>query len=181
MKKILSALFLLLLFSGCTEKKSHVFINNVGLCQAPIAMLHIGDIAIENSSRTFNISSEEIRVALVESLRETNCFSILSASNGDSDNEYLVNVKVNLSQQKEMVEKNIFKKEEKERLVMSMSLSAKNNGNSVFANSKSELLIDKSKILGFKNKADAQGDSRVVLHNATKKVSIALRNGFSKL
>jgi hypothetical protein len=99
----------------------------------------------------------------------------------ESKSEYLLDAKINLSQEKEVVEKNIFKKSETEHLVMLISLSAINNGNKVLANAKSELLIDKSKYLGFKVESDVAGDNRTILKNATKKVSVALSDGFSKL
>ncbi len=185
MKKILSVVFLLLIFSGCVDKKSVLRIDNLGLCSTPMAKLYINDVTVENSSQTFNIASDEIKTSLVNALNETNCFVVSTSQKSkeslESKSEYLLDAKVNLSQEKEVVEKNIFKKSETEHLVMLISLSAINNGNKVLANAKSELLIDKSKYLGFKVESDVAGDNRTILKNATKKVSIALSDGFSKL
>jgi hypothetical protein len=184
MKKILSAVLLLLLFAGCTEKKSVLYINNLDLCQAPIATLYLKEIDIKNSSKTFNIAPDEIRGALINSLKETNCFKVSPYNRNQSvtdDNEYILNAKVTLQQTEEVVEKNIFKKEKEELLSMAITLHASSDGRKVNAGSKSELLIDKSKILGFKNERDVAGDTKIVLQNATKKVSIALRDGFLKL
>jgi hypothetical protein len=184
MKKTVSAISLLLLFTGCVEKKSVLYINNLGLCQEPIATLYIKDLDIKNSSKTFNIAPEEIRTALIGSLKETNCFRVSSFNKNQflsSDREYIVNAKVALQQTEEVVEKNIFKKEKEELLSMSITLNASSDGRKVNASSKSELQIEGSKILGFKNERDVSGDAQTVLQNATKKVSIALRDGFLKL
>jgi len=64
---------------------------------------------------------------------------------------------------------------------MLISLNAHNNGNKVVANAKSEIVIDKSKILGFKPESDTLGDKRMLIKNATKQVSIAISDGFLKL
>lgn len=184
MKKILSALFLLLLFAGCTEKKSVLYINNLDLCREPIATLYLKDIEVKNNSKTFNIAPEDIKASLIASLKETNCFKVSSYSKNQylsSENEYIVSSKVTLTQSEEVVEKNIFKKEQEEMISMAITLNASSDGRKVNASSKSELLIEKSKILGFKNEKDVTGDTQTVLHNATKKVSIALRDGFLKL
>jgi hypothetical protein len=93
----------------------------------------------------------------------------------------MLDAKVILTQEKEVVEKNIFKKSESEHLTMAISLAAGNNGNKVTANAKSELSIDKSKYLGVNTKSDVDGDNKTIVKNATKKVSIALSEGFSKL
>lgn len=185
MKKVIFSTVLLLIFSGCVDKKSVLLINNLGLCSAPVAKLYINDVTVENSSQTFNISSDEIKISLVNALNETNCFVVstsqVSKNSLMSKDEYLLDAKVKLSQDKEVVEKNIFKKSETEHLAMLISLSANNNGNKVLANAKSELVIDNSKYLGFKPESDRAGDNRSILKNATKKVSIALSDGFSKL
>lgn len=178
MKKTLSVMFLFLVFTGCTEKKNVLYIDNLGLCSTPVAKLYLNDVVVENSSQTFNIAPNDIKDSLVDALNETNCFVILASHRSD---EYVVNTKVNLSQEKETVEETLFKKSEKERLVMAISLSANDSNSKVLANAKSELLIDKSKILGFKTGPDVTGDNRIILKNATKKVSIALKDGFSKL
>ncbi|MDO9267382.1 MAG: hypothetical protein Q7U00_09900 [Sulfurimonas sp.] len=185
MKKIIFSTALLLIFSGCVDKKSVLLINNLGLCSAPTAKLYINDVTVENSSQTFNISSDEIKISLINALNETNCFVVstsqVSKDSLTSKDEYLLDAKVNLSQDKDVVEKNIFKKTETERMVILISLSANNNGNKVLANAKSELVIDRSKYLGFKPESDRAGDNRSILKNATKKVSIAISDGFSKL
>ncbi|MBW6488847.1 hypothetical protein [Sulfurimonas sp.] len=185
MKKILSAGLLLLIFSGCVDKKSVLRIDNVGLCTNPMATLYINDINVQNSSETFNIPAEEIKSSLIAALNETNCFVVSTAkmtkASLESKSEYMLDAKVILSQEKEVVEKNIFKKSESEHLTMAISLAAGNNGNKVTANVKSELLIDKSKYLGVKTKSDVEGDNKTIVKNATKKVSIALSEGFSKL
>lgn len=185
MKLLISASFLLLIFSGCTEKQSVLYINNIGLCSKPMATLYLNDIDVQNSSKSFNIAPDEIRSALTGALQDTNCFNVFSAKKGsdslESKDEYLVNAKVNLYQEKETVEKNIFKKEEKERIGMMILLYASNNGNKVNASAKSELSAEQSKILGFKNEKDSSGDGQTILKNATKKVSISLTDGFAKL
>jgi len=184
MKQILSAVFLLLLFSGCVEKKNVLYIDNQSLCSEPMAILYLKDIEIKNNAKTFNIAPDEIRSALVGSLKETNCFKVFSFNKNrtlESENEYILNAKVTLNQEEEVVEKNIFKKEQQELISMAIVLHANNDTRKVNATAKSELLTDKSKILGFKNERDVSGDAQTVLQNATKKVSLALTDGFLKL
>ncbi|MDQ1263864.1 MAG: hypothetical protein QG559_865 [Campylobacterota bacterium] len=187
MKLIIPSVFisLFLLFSGCAEKKKVIYIENRGLCQSPATTLYIHDVTIENNSKTFNISANEIKLSLADSLSETNCYKVQladkDASSLENENEYVLNSKVSIFQDKEVVEENIFKKEEKERITLFIALTANNNGKKVYANAKSELLTDKSKILGVEKGVDAQGDKEMILKSATKKVSIALTDGFSKL
>lgn len=185
MKKIVSAALLLLIFSGCVDKKSVLRIENVGLCANPMATLYMNDIDVQNNSQTFNIPAEEIKSSLITALNETNCFVVSTAkmtkASLESKNEYILDAKVILSQEKEVVEKSIFKKSESEHLTMAISLAVGNNGNKVGANAKSELTIDKSKYLGVNAKSDVEGDNKTIVRNATKKVSIALSEGFSKL
>lgn len=186
MKKVISVLLLLLFFVGCVDKQSVLFIDNMGLCTKSIATLHVNALDIENNAQTFNVTPEEFTIALVNALRETNCF-VVSTAKVDamqilpSKNDYLLDTKMSLSQDKEKSEENIFKTIEKERLMMIITLKARNNGNSASANAKSEIVIDKSKILGIKPESDTEGDKRTLLKNATKKVSIALSNAFLKL
>lgn len=184
-KALLIPLFFLF-FSGCVDKKSTLMIHNMGLCEGTIATLYLNDVEIQNNSQTFNITHDELTISLVNALRETNCFNI-STSKIDNEetlkskDDFLLDVKVSLSQEKEVVKKNLFKKDEKENLLMTISLIANNKTITVSANAKSELTIDKSKILGFKTTEDAAVDKQIILKNATKKVSIALHNGFLKL
>lgn len=183
-KALLIPLFFLF-FSGCVDKKSVIFIDNMGLCTKSVATLYINSVDVQNNSQTFNATADEITLSLVDALKETNCFVVSSSKIGSvhslESNEYLLDVKANLSQDREVTDKNIFKKVEKEQLLMTISLLAHNKTTRVTANSKSELMIDKSKILGFKTEADPAGDKRTILRNATKKVSIALHDGFLKL
>ncbi|MDD5372181.1 MAG: hypothetical protein PHO62_02005 [Sulfurimonas sp.] len=184
MKQILSAIFLVLLFSGCVEKKNVLYIDNQSLCSEPMATLYLKDVDIKNNAKTFNIAPDEIRSALIGSLKETNCFKVFSYNKSrtlESDKEYILNAKVTLTQEEEVVEKNIFKKEQKELITMAVVLQAYNENKKVNATAKSELSTDKSKILGFKNERDVTGDSQTVLQNATRKASLALTDGFIKL
>ena len=186
MKKVLSALLLLLFFVGCVDKQSVLFIDNMGLCTKSMATLHVDALMIENNAQTFNVTPEEFTIALVNALKETNCFVVSTAKvDGThmlpSKNDYLLDTKVSLSQDKERSEENIFKSVEKQRLLMIITLQSRNNGNRASANAKSEIVIDKSKILGIKPESDVEGDKRTLLKNATKKVSIALSNAFLKL
>lgn len=184
MKQILSAIFLVLLFSGCVEKKNVLYIDNQSLCSEPMATLYLKDIDIKNSAKTFNIAPDDVRSALISALKETNCFKVFSFNKSrtlESDNEYVLNAKVTLNQEEEVVEKNIFKKEQKELISMAIVLQANNDNKKVNATAKSELLTDKSKILGFKNERDVSGDNQTVLQNATRKASLALTDGFIKL
>lgn len=186
-KLVLWSVFLafMLLFSGCAEKKRVIYIPNRGLCQSPTTTLYINDVNIQNHSRTFNISANEVKLSLADALSETNCYKVLlanaDASSLQSEDEYVLDTVVDMYQDKNVVEENIFKKEEKEKLTMFISLVARNNGNKVSANAKSELFIDKAKYLGVERGVDERGDKDLILNTATKKVSMALREGFLKL
>lgn len=186
MIKVLLIPLFFLFFSGCVDKKNVIFIDNMGLCTKPSVILHINDVEIQNNSQTFNITHDELTLSLINALKETNCF-VVSTSKIDNENslesksDYLLDAKVSLSQDKQVIEENLFKKVEKEKLLMIVSLLAHNKTSRVSANAKSELIIDKSKILGFKTEADTVGDKRAILKNATKKVSISLNDGFLKL
>ena len=186
MIKVLLIPLFFLFFSGCVDKKSTLMINNMGICTKSVATLYINNIEMQNSSQTFNITQEELTLSLINALKETNCFVVSTSKVDNMDSleykgDYLLDVKVSLSQDKEVVEKNLFKKVEQEKLLMIISLLAHNKTSRVNANAKSELIIDKSKILGFKTEADPAGDKRTILKNATKKVSISLHDGFLKL
>lgn len=187
MKGFATLVFLasVVLFSGCAEKKRVIYIDNRALCQAPMATLYIKDVTIQNNSKTFNITPNEVKLSLAEALSETNCYKVQladkDASSLENVNEYVLSTKVDIYQEKDVIEENIFKKEEKEKITMFIALSANNNGNKVLANAKSELSIDKSKILGVEKGVDERGDKELILNTATKKVSIALKEGFSKL
>lgn len=173
-----------LLFTGCVEKKSILHIDNLNLCSEPVAMLYIKDVSIKNNARTFNIAPDEIRNSLINSLKETNCFGVSSYKESqfmDSDRAFILNAQVTLSQEEIVVEKTLFKKEQEERIGVAITMQAFNDTKKVNASSKSELLIEKSKVLGFKNERDVMGDSQTVLQNATKKVSVSLRDGFIKI
>ncbi|ABB44279.1 hypothetical protein Suden_1001 [Sulfurimonas denitrificans DSM 1251] len=183
MIKVLLIPLFFMLFSGCVDKKNVLFIDNMGICTKSMATLHLREVEMQNNAQTFNVTSDELTLALVNALKETNCFVVLTSKTNslDSKDDYFLDVKVNLSQDKEKSKQNIFKTVEKEHLQMLISLNAYNNGNKVVANAKSEIVIDKSKILGFKPESDTLGDKRMLIKNATKQVSIAISDGFLKL
>lgn len=187
MKGLATLVFLasVVLFSGCAEKKRVIYIDNRALCKAPTATLYVKDVAIQNNSKTFNITTNEVKLSLAEALSETNCYVVKledrDASSLENTNEYVLSTKVDIYQEKDVIEENIFKKEEKEKITMLIALIANNNGNKVLANAKSELSIDKAKYLGVEKGVDERGDKELILNTATKKVSIALKEGFSKL
>lgn len=186
MKKVLTALVSLFFLVGCVDKQSVLFIDNMGLCTKSMATLHINELDIQNNAQTFNVTPDEFTIALVNALKETNCF-VVSTAKVDarqmlpSQSDYLLDMQMGLSQDKEKSEQNIFKTIEKERLMMIITLKARNNGKSASANAKSEIVIDRSKIMGIKPESDTEGDKRTLLKNATKKVSIALSDAFMKL
>lgn len=184
-KKILFTLFVLFFISGCADKARVLNIENSGLCSAPFATLYLNTIEIKNSTETFNIASDDVRDALADSLKETNCFHVFSLNQENqplkSEDEYLLETKVALFQEREVIEKNIFKKEEKELLSMTIALHAHNESKKINANTKSKLLINKSKILGFTTKKESDKDSKTVLKNGVKQVSVLLKDGFEKL
>lgn len=184
-KALLIPLFFLF-FSGCIDKKNVIFIDNMGLCSKSMATLYINSVEMQNNSQTFNVTKDEVTLSLINALKETNCFvvstsKIDSVHSLESKSDYLLDAKVSLSQDKQVIEENFFKKVEKEKIIMLISLLAHNQTTTVSANTKSELTIDKSKILGFKTEADTVGDKSTLLKNATKKVSIALNDGFIKI
>lgn len=187
MRELVGLAFLatVVLFNGCAEKKRVIFIENRGLCQSPNTTLYVKDVTVQNNSKTFNITPNEVKLSLAEALSETNCYRVQladkDASSLENSNEYVLSTKVDIYQDKEVVEENLFKKEEKEKITMFIALSANNNGNKVLANAKSELSIDKAKYLGVEKGVDERGDKDLILNTATKKVSIALKEGFSKL
>ncbi|MGE4419256.1 MAG: hypothetical protein AB7D38_05425 [Sulfurimonas sp.] len=185
MKRILLALFVLLFISGCVDKKRVLNIQNEGLCSAPVATIYLNDIEVKNGDESFHISKEEIRDALTVSLKATKCFRV-SIDKRDKEslnveNEYLLDTKAALFREKEISEKNIFKKEIKELLSMTISVYAYNKSKDVSATTKSELVINKSKILGFTTTPEQESDKKMILTNATKKISILLKKGFDKL
>ncbi|MCK9453738.1 hypothetical protein [Sulfurimonas sp.] len=184
-KKILFAAVFILAVSGCVDKKKVLNIQNQDLCSAPVATLYLNTLEIQNKAETFNITEDELLVALTENLQKTNCFMVSTQERDKEslnvDYEYLLDTKVTLFQEREVYKKNIFKKEEREILSMDISLYAHNNGKKINANAKSELAVSKSKILGFSPEKDIQNDKKTVLQNATKRVSILLNDGFIKM
>lgn len=185
MKRILLAIFVLLFVSGCVDKKRVLNIQNEELCSAPVATLYLNDIEVKNGAESFHMTKDEIRDALAESLKETKCFRVsLEARSKESlnvKNEYLLDTKATLFREKEISEKNIFKKELRELLSMTISLYAHNKNRNVSATTKSQLAINKSKILGFTTTPEQESDKKTVLSNATKKISILLKEGFDQL
>lgn len=185
MKQIILALFVLLFTSGCVDKKRVLNIQNEGLCSAPVATLYLNDIEVKNGDKSFHVTKEEITASLAESLKATGCFNVsLDARDKESlniKNEYLLDTKAALFREKEISEKNIFKKEEREILAMTISLHAHNKMKNINATTKSELLINKSNILGFTTTPEQESDKKTVLTNATKSISILLKEGFDKL
>ncbi len=185
MKRILLALFVLLFVSGCVDKKRVLNIQNEGLCSAPIATLYLNDIEVKNGDKSFHLSKEEIIDALAESLKATGCFKV-SLDRKDKEslnvkNEYLLDTKANLFREKEISEKNIFKDEERELLQLIISLHAHNKTKDLTATTKSELTINRTKIIGFTVTEEQESDKQTVLTNATKKISILLKEAFSEL
>lgn len=185
MKQILLALFVLLFTSGCVDKKRVLNIQNTALCSAPVATLYLKDIEVKNSDASFQITKEEIQDALAKSLEETGCFRIFTQARDkeslDVKNEYLLDTKATLFSEKEIFKKNIFKKEQSQLLIMTLSLYAHNKNKNVSATTKSELSGKKSKILGFTTTPEHERDKKTVLTNATKNISILLKEGFDKL
>jgi len=185
MKQILLALFVLFFTSGCVDKKRVLNIQNEGLCSAPVATLYLNDIEIKNGDKSFHLTKEEIKDALSESLKETGCFNV-SVKEMDEEslnvkNEYLLDTKAALFREKEISEKNIFKDEERELLQLIISLHAHNKTKDLTATTKSELAINRSKILGFTITQEQESDKKTVLTNAVKKISILLKEGLSEL
>lgn len=184
MKRILLAIFVLLFVSGCVDKKRVLNIQNEGLCSAPTATLYLNEIEVKNGDESFHITKEEIRDALAESLKATGCFKVsMDVRDRESlnvKNEYLLDTKANLFREKEISEKNIFKDEERELLQLIISLHAHNKTKELTATTKSELVINRSKILGFTITQEQESDKKTVLTNATKKISILLKEGFSE-
>lgn len=185
MKKILLAIFVLLFVSGCVDKKRVLNIQNEGLCTAPVATLYLKEIEVKNGDESFHITKEEIRDALAKSLKATGCFRIsLDVRDKESLNvkdEYLLDTKATLFREKEISEKNIFKDEERELLQLIISLHAHNKTKELTATTKSELTINRSKILGFTITQEQESDKKTVLTNATNKISILLKEAFSEL
>lgn len=184
-RKTLFAVIFILAVSGCVDKKKVLTIQNQDLCSAPVATLYLNKLEIQNKAETFNITADEIRSALTDNLQQTNCFMVSMYERDEeslnTEYEYLLDTKVSLSQEREVVEKNIFKKEENELLSMNISLYAHNKKRKVNASAKSELAASKSKILGFTPEKDIQNDKKTVLQNATKRASILLNEGFIKM
>jgi len=185
MKRVLLALFVLLFISGCVDKKRVLNIQNEGLCSAEVATLYLNEIEVKNGDKSFHITKEEIKEALAESLKDTGCFNVsLDIRDKESlnvKNEYLLDTKATLFREKEISEKNIFKKEERELLALTISLHAHNKRKNINATTKSELAINKSNILGFSTTPEQESDKKTVLTNAAKNISILLKDGFDKL
>jgi len=185
MKQIILALFVLLFTSGCVDKKRVINIQNEGLCSAEIATLYLNDIEVKNGDESCHVTKEEISTALAESLNATGCFRVsMDAKDKESlnaDNEYLLDTKTALFREKEISEKNIFKKEERELLAMTISLNAHNKMKNVNATTKSQLAINRSNILGFTTTPEKESDKKTVLTNAAKSISVLLKEGFDKL
>ena len=185
MKQVLLALLVLIFTSGCVDKKRVLNIQNEGLCSAEVATLYLSDIEIKNGDESFHLSKDEIREALVKSLKDTGCFRISldkrDKESLDVESEYLLDTKANLFREKEVSEKNIFKDEERELLQLILTLHAYNKTKDLSATTKSELSINRSKILGFSITQEQESDKQTVLTNATKKISILLKEAFSQL
>lgn len=189
MRRFTGAFLLILamfLTTGCQDKKRVIYIENRSLCQAPIATLYLKDIAVYNNSQTFNLSANEIKLSLAESLTQTNCYKVILADKDpsllESEDEFVLNTKADIYQEKVTTNENLFKKEQKENITLMLSLSATSGfGKKVVASATSELAIDKAKYFGIEKGVDERGDKELVLKTATKKASIALRDGFSKL
>ncbi|TKI70927.1 hypothetical protein FCU45_00620 [Sulfurimonas crateris] len=184
MKQILLALLVLLFASGCVDKKRVLNIQNEGLCSAEVATLYLNEIEIKNGDESFHITEDEIRDTLAKSLKTTGCFRIsLDAKEKESlnvESEYLLDTKANLFREEEISEKNIFKDEERELLQLIITLHAHNKTKDLTATTKSELTINRSKILGFTITQEQESDKNTVLTNAAKKISILLQEGFSE-
>ncbi len=174
-----------LFFSGCSEKQSVLYIQNQALCQAPNATLYLSDVDVANHSQSFNITKEQITLALAQALSETNCYKVVLQNRDvfslQSDDEFVLNVKADIYQDSKVVSENFFKKEQSENLTLVLNLDAKNSLKNVRANAKSELSISKERYFGVERGANIEADRANLLRTATKKVSISLTNGFRQL
>ncbi|MCK9474126.1 hypothetical protein [Sulfurimonas sp.] len=184
-KQILLFAILLIFVSGCVAKKRVLNIQNENLCSTAVATLYLNKLEIKNSADSFNIPEDKIKAALADSLKETNCFRVSIQERDEEslnvEDEYLLDIKATLFQEKETSKKNIFKKEQKEFLSLTLALYAYNKSKNVSAKTTSELLANKSKILGLTIQDEQERDRKTVLTNATKQVSILLKDGFDKL
>lgn len=182
MKGMFFGFVFVLLITGCTVKEKSLTIENENLCSAPIATLYIGEPTVSNGIKKFELTSQEVKEALAESLTRTNCFMVKERSETRSvqDGGFLLDADVHLSMESEVEEKNIFKDEKRELVEMKISLHAYNDKKEVTASAKSSLETKSSTIIGIKSPADVQKDKKTILNNAVKQASVSLKNGFER-
>ncbi|MDX9814544.1 MAG: hypothetical protein RBS91_07815 [Sulfurimonadaceae bacterium] len=187
MRKLVSLAFVsvVLFFGGCSQKQSVLYIQNQNICTSPKATLYLSDLSVQNHAKTFNITKDEIKLSLVKSLRETNCYNVVLEERDlkflDDSFEFILLANAEIFQEKNIVSENLIKKEQSEKLLFSIALKAINQTKSIQANANSQIISSREKYFGVERGVDVEGDKQNLLRTANKKVSIVLNDALGKL
>ncbi len=175
MRATIFAGLLLLFFGGCAQSERAIYINNQSICQEPLATLELGSIEITNNAKSINITRDELAKELLLAIKESGCFTIASGG-------FRLDVSSTLDQSKEVRDERFYKVEKHQDMTLDLRATAINGGGSkVVASAKSSLSIDTKRYLGVERGTNEADDTATLLRSATKKFSIALRDGFNKL
>ncbi|QOG11977.1 hypothetical protein [Arcobacter sp. FWKO B] len=180
----LSILFvIIMIFSGCATKFERTFIDNYGLCTHSVSDIVIDSVSIDNKSLYINVSSNDIKTTFEKSLKESGCFNIYKPSSNyllNAEQTYILNVKATLHQENQIVTDRFFKKDEVEKLILTLYITAHSGDKIIKLVSKSELVKESEKILGFKSENDIAKDKKYLIESATKEATITLYNNLNR-
>lgn len=178
MKTLVFLLFCLFVFSGCTSSTiQRVHIDNYGLCNNTISSVVLDSITIDNKTHNLLISKNDIKTSLEKALAQSGCFHVYGSENNQilKDQTYILNVKATAYQETDTVKQNIFKKDNQEKLIMVMYITAHSGDKTIQVSSKSEVVTKSSKILGFEKDQEFIKDKTYLIESASKNATIALQ------
>ncbi|MGE4455566.1 MAG: hypothetical protein AB7E13_01360 [Arcobacteraceae bacterium] len=178
MKSLIFLSLAVLIFVGCSNKIERPYIDNYSICSQTISNVIIDHVSIENQNTNLYVTKDEIKTTFEESLKQSGCFYIYNTKNDSQlldGNTYILNLKASVYQEQETTKKNLIKKDDKEKLIMVFNVTAHNGEKSIMVSSKSGLLTNSTKVLGFETTKEYQKDKSTLIESASKQAVIALQ------
>jgi hypothetical protein len=177
MKSLIFLSLAILIFGGCSNKMERPYIDNYSICSQTISNVIINQISIENQNTNLFVTKDDIKSTFEESLKQSGCFYIHNTKDSQllDGNTYILNLKASVYQEQETLNKNLIKKDDKEKLMMVFNVTAHNGEKSIMVSSKSGLLTNSTKVLGFETTKEYQKDKSTLIESASKQAVIALQ------
>ncbi|CAE10685.1 hypothetical protein [Wolinella succinogenes] len=147
------------LLGGCANKVEHAYVDLYKTCYQKEYQLSIGDIRSDGTNE-LDISSNDVRDALLQALRDSNCFELSSSGSGYGAG-YSTDLLYTSRIIKEKFDKNIVTSEEKTFLIVETVITMQNFNETKTYRGKSQFEMKNTKILGIGNETQVNYSDKI--------------------